>query len=212
MRIAVCLVVGGLTAAALLFGYYRHLMAQWAPLPESAVEQTPAPDMIALFPGVRLPPTRAAEDADLTEDAEVIGVCVAGHARAYAIESMTFPPWRHVVNDLLGGYPVSVTYCEKRNCARVFAGESTGVPLELDVGGLTTRQGMLLRVHGINYAQGTGENIVSPVSAPIPYRHLPHARTTWAAWRKAHPDTDVYRGDPSEPAEAADPPTNPFAK
>jgi hypothetical protein len=61
-----------------------------------------------LFLSVDEPATVPAEDATfLEEDDEVLGFVVRGKARAYAV---TMVSYHHVVNDVLAGIPVAVTY------------------------------------------------------------------------------------------------------
>jgi hypothetical protein len=62
---------------------------------------------------------------------------------------------------------------------------------------------MMLHVKGVHYAQETGENLTSDEDTPFPYPELPYVRTTWGAWRKAHPNTDVYLGAPESDSDAA---------
>ena len=49
----------------------------------------------------------AAQAAFLRADDEVYGIVVAGSARAYAISMLAY---HHVVNDVIAGTPVAVTY------------------------------------------------------------------------------------------------------
>lgn len=126
----------------------------------------------------------------LRDDAPVLGVVAGGRARAYTIEAMNSVA-RHVVNDTLDGVPVTVTYCDRTGCARAYAGGAGGDPL--GVGVLGFDRGLILSAGGRSFRQDTGE----PVGGgdPFPYPSHPVERTTWGAWRAAHPDTDVYVGD-----------------
>lgn len=191
MKTVIWLAAGTLAAASPLFGYYLYLLEEWqsyqAPPPENHTG-----NMIVVFSGIRMPPAKPADESGLDDEAEVIGVCVGSHARAYAVESMGFPATRHVVNDMLGGRAVSVTYCDRRRCSRVFTRAAGAGPLALDVGGWLDDKGMLLHVNEVFYSQETGENLSAEDDAPIPYPEWPHARTTWGSWRMAHPDSDVY--------------------
>jgi hypothetical protein len=201
-RAAACLLVGALAVSASLGGYFFYLvggtLSQRPPaLPQSLLEVTtvdPDVDMPGLWPGIRLPPARAVADAALRDDDEVIGVCAGGRARAYLVRVMGWPQTRHVVNDQLGGCAVSVTYCDRTGCSRVFTGGRAAAPLELDVGGWINK-GMALHTGDADYSQETGECLSHPSGPRIPYAQLPHERTTWGAWREAHPETDVYVGD-----------------
>ena len=49
----------------------------------------------------------AGDAAFLTDASEVFGVVVKGKARAYAITMLSY---HHVVNDVIEGIPVAVTY------------------------------------------------------------------------------------------------------
>jgi hypothetical protein len=152
------------------------------------------------LPTILAPPVRMARDVRLADSDEVVGVCVGGRARAYLLGALAFP-W-HVVNDVVSGHAVSVTYCDRANCLRVFTEESAKAPLRLDIAG-QMKGGMILRIGEVEYAQKTGQNLSSPKGAPLPYRELAFERTTWRAWREAHPDTDVYVGDLPTEMEAA---------
>lgn len=154
------------------------------------------------LPGFAVPPIRAAADAGLAADDEIIGVLVGGRSRAYLVRALVFP-W-HVVNDVIGGQAVSVTYCDRARCMRVFTKESANKPLQLDIAG-QMESGLILRIGNVEYSQKTGENLTSPKDAPLPYSDMQFARTTWRQWREAHPDTDVYIGDlpPQRKADAS---------
>src|ERR1700687_10463 len=75
-----------------------------------------APDQWISYPGVRQPDTFAANNVAVPDDADIVGVEVGGIHRAYLLMGMAVPQ-THVVNDLVGGMPVSVAYCNLRNCA-----------------------------------------------------------------------------------------------
>jgi hypothetical protein len=114
----------------------------------------------------------------------------------------------HVVNDVVGGVPISVTYCDLYRCTRVFTTITPGGPLDLSVGGVKSG-GLILRVGGHSYRQDSGAPLQQD-SPPFPYDlHLGEVRT-WGQWRRAHPDTDVYLGlTASEPPPASAPAAEP---
>ncbi|MEX3008163.1 DUF3179 domain-containing protein [Hoeflea sp. TYP-13] len=58
-----------------------------------------------------------AEMTDLAELEPVIGLEIAGDARAYPLQILM---WHEIVNDTVGGMPVTVTYCPLCNAALVF--------------------------------------------------------------------------------------------
>jgi Protein of unknown function (DUF3179) len=162
--------------------------------------KTPGPPLTAppaatpfVWPGKIRPATVTAADAKLPDDELVIGVVAHGKARAYrrnAFAGLT----NHVVNDVLGETPVTVTHCDRNGCSRVFTGEGKE-PLKFMTGGFTDQ--MLLYVDGIFYEQDSGRKMHDPDGAILPYQRFGFEETTWAKWRAAHPDTDVYLGSPS---------------
>ena len=160
------------------------------PLPVAPMNMT---DMSIDMPGVQQPTTlSASQAAPLDEEEAVVGICAGGRCRAYMVRAVSMGPSAHIINDLLGGVPVSVTYCNIHSCTRVFTGEAGGEALDLRQGGLTPGS-MVLRSNGHRYRQDSGVPL-DEESPAFPYRDYPGATTTWGAWQKAHPDTDLYVG------------------
>lgn len=120
----------------------------------------------------------------------VIGITVGGVSRAYAIVALSDVA-THVVNDLIDGTPVSVTYCDQTECARVFTVHEKGAPIDLSVGGWK-EDAMSLQFNNQQYVQ-TASN--------IPLLDHPFELTTWKEWSASHPDTDVYTGRPPIPPD-----------
>lgn len=153
-----------------------------------------------MVPGVESPQVLPPTEAGLPDDAPVVGVEAGGHARAYALGSMRSPT-RHIVNDVVGGLPVTVTYCDISNCTRAFGGAGEAAPLPISQAG-TFGDEMLVKVGHVTYKQATGE-VYEPdeghPSVPFPYQEYPLVRTTWGEWKARYPETDVYvyrDGDP----------------
>jgi hypothetical protein len=142
-------------------------------------------------PGVMRPAVRPAKSAGLADEAEVIGIVVGGKARAYSVQALSSTN-RHVVNDLVGDIPATVTYCNRTRCAGVFTDARRGRPLDVWLGGFYGDQ-MLIKVGDDFFGQESGKP--QRPGAVFPYTRLTHQLTTWKAWRLAHPDTDVYVGD-----------------
>jgi hypothetical protein len=99
----------------------------------------------------------------------------------------------HVLDDVVGETPVTVTYCNQADCVRVFTADTRGEPLPIDLGGWDGNA-MLLRVDGVFYRQDTGQSKVDGDRRDFPYAPLPFERTTWGAWKAMHPDSDVFTG------------------
>jgi hypothetical protein len=139
--------------------------------------------------GVRMPRVFSAADAESAADDEVIGVVVGGRARAYRVKNMAYL-MNHVVNDMIDGRPVSVTYCDKTDCVLVLTDAHEAEPLAIDIG--ATSEGLFLFVGDEAYVQQTG---LSPRNQqPLPFEEMPFERTTWGEWRRKHPDSAVFEG------------------
>lgn len=148
------------------------------------------------FPGVETPPARPAGRAALGDDEPVIGVEVGGKARGYHQRSLSGTT-RHIINDLLGGKAVTVTYCDLDDCARAFSGGDRATPLDVAQAGLLDGR-MLVRVGDVAYFQSSAqvaEHGPDSPAPPFPYAPLLVTRTTWGDWKARHPDTDVYVHD-----------------
>jgi hypothetical protein len=161
------------------------------PVAAQAPPQIPMP---FVKKGIDQPPTRSAAEAELPDDAEVIGISAGGKHRAYLVTAMSGPSG-HVVNDLLGDVPVTVTHCDKTDCTRALTGPKRGSPLPLMLGGLFFDNQMLLKTDDGVYLQMTGEPKATIPVPPFPYSDFPFVRVTWGTWKEAHPDTDVFVSD-----------------
>lgn len=149
--------------------------------------------------GLRDPRVCPAAEADLEDDEPVVGVLAGGRARAYVLKAMSYNPSYHVINDTLGGVPVSITHCDVYHCTRVFTDGTPGKPLDLGLRGVK-QGGLILRTGGHSYHQDSAEPL-NPDDPPFPYDGHEAALLTWGEWRHDHPDTDVFPGPAaSEPA------------
>jgi Protein of unknown function (DUF3179) len=199
-KTTVVLVISFLIALGASFG----LISITTPPPNraSAPPYGPQSSTPFIWPGKTRPPTVSAAAADLPDDEPVLGVLANGKARAYRRQAFAGIV-NHVVNDVVGETPVTVTHCDRSGCSRVFTGDGKD-PLPFKTGGFL--DGMLIYIDGVFYDQSTGEAMNDPSARQIPYQHLGFEETTWGKWRAAHPNTDVYLGSPAEG------PTGPIVK
>jgi hypothetical protein len=178
--------------------------------PADSAAATAAGDLFSgPVPAVREPPTRPAAGAALADGELVVGVTEGGQSRAYRLWALAPSERFHVVNDVLGGVPISVTYCPLYHCTRVFSGGEPGVPLDMSVAGVTDET-MLLRADGHAYRQDSGAPLEEG-GTPFPYSPEAAVVESWEQWRHEHPDTDVYVDAPGrvplpEATETAPPP------
>ena len=144
-------------------------------------------------PGLKTPRAVDGREAALADDEEVIGVEAGGRARAYRLRALDRPEW-HIVNDLVGGVPVTVAYCDITRCTQAYTDPAGTAPLDVRQAGFRDRE-MIVNVGGDDFVHRTGEPLDpsrSPRAFPLPSH--PWVRTTWKAWREGHPETDVFVG------------------
>lgn len=180
-------VVPLLTVAGVLVALLR-----WASGPSADGASEPEYTLLDK-PPVGPPTAVSAAESDIPGTAVVIGVSAGGRHRAYLLDILA-PVDAHVLNDLVGDCPVTVSYCDKSEKVAVFTGPATGRPLEVAVGGWVGRGPagcLLLRDGTTRYRQDTGMAVLSDPDARLPYQRLQFELTSWGAWRAAHPDTDV---------------------
>ena len=140
----------------------------------SALQATPF-----IHPGVRQPAHFATKDVTVPPTTEIIGVIVDKEARAYIVSDLAGMT-THVINDLIADRPVSITYCNRTNVARVFSSGTTET-IELNVGGWKQNQ-MLIQYEG---------QMFEHLSADVPLTDYPFERTSFIEWTLKHPTTRV---------------------
>lgn len=135
----------------------------------------------------------AADAAYLRASDRVLGLEIGTEARAYPVRILN---WHEVVNDVLGGTPVLVTYCPLCASGLAFRREVAGKTLEFGVSGLLYQSNVLMydRTHLGLWSQLQMEAVTGPLAGTA-LEPLPLQVTTWAAWRDAHPSTSVLSPD-----------------
>ena len=131
----------------------------------------------------------------LNEDDTVLGLVVNGEARAYPHSIF----WHHeIVNDVIGGLPVVVTYCPLTGTGMAFDGTGgAGSRFTAGVTGLLFNSNLILydrRDGETIYPQMTSRGISGP-RAGTDLRLLPVVETTWRCWKKLYPGTLVLGSD-----------------
>jgi hypothetical protein len=177
----------GLERLSLSVGQDRLVIRSGPPQPFAQIEGE----------GLTRPPTSGIEGSGMRDEDEVIGVEVGGRSRAYRLGALRGRT-HHIVNDLLGGVPVSVAYCDLTECVRAYTDPRGTAPLGLTVGGLYfgDETDMVVKLDGVFYFLKSGKAIKpGPGSTAIPYETSEPTRTTWKEWVRRHPNTDVYTGD-----------------
>ncbi|MBI3864263.1 MAG: DUF3179 domain-containing protein [Planctomycetia bacterium] len=146
-------------------------------------------------PGPRQPPLEPAADTDLQPVEEVIGISVGDVHRAYWCFAMSSYDTK-VINDLVGGIPVTVTFCDRTRCARAFTTKNRNEPLNVSLGGWSGKA-LIVQIDGRMYDQDAKD---------IPLEDVAVEKTTWGEWKERHPDGEIFTGrvvpaPESKPAE-----------
>jgi hypothetical protein len=132
-----------------------------------------------------------AREAKLKDDDLVIGVVAGGEARAYPVNLM-WEPENEVLNDTLGGQQITATWCPIAHTAAVFDRTVEGSRLELGAVGLRDGVSILYdRGTGSWWSQVSGRAVEGPLAGRTLGKRAASV-TTWAAWRRLHPETTVW--------------------
>ncbi|MGM0606617.1 MAG: DUF3179 domain-containing protein [Halobacteriota archaeon] len=128
-------------------------------------------------------------ESSLTPDAPVFGVVRGDDVRAYPQHVLVF---HEIVNDVLDGDPVAVTYCPLTGTAQGFERGSTTFGVSGD----------LVNSNLIMYDRGSESRwpqiLSTAISGPLEgksLREFPVTWTTWGRWREAHPETELLTDD-----------------
>ncbi|MEK6801700.1 MAG: DUF3179 domain-containing protein [Nitrospirota bacterium] len=186
------LAIGAILILAAWLGLGKHptttfdLTRHNVPL-DQIVDGGPGKDGI---PAILTPRFISAEDATFLQATDrVLGLERESDAKAYPIKILN---WHEIVNDVVGGKPVVVTYCPLCGTGIAFDANVRGNPHTFGVSGLLYQSDLLMYDHqteslwsqiGMHAVAGplTGERL-----APMFLEH-----TTWSEWRAAHPATLV---------------------
>jgi hypothetical protein len=130
-----------------------------------------------------------AEAGDLSATEPVIGLSINGDARAYPLRILT---WHEIVNDVVGGVPVAVTYCPLCNAAIVFERTVDGTVLEFGTTGKLRKSDLVMydRQTESWWQQFLGEAIVGEMTGKK-LRFLPARLEAWERFTARHPDGRV---------------------
>ena len=143
------------------------------------------------IPSIDDPSFTAADDppTNLADGDPVFGVELDGDAKAYPQYNLV---WHEIVNDVVGGESVAVTYCPLTGTAQGFyRGES-----ELGV------SGELINSNLVMFDRGTEtwwpQMLARGIRGPLEGTYLEEFQvtwTTWERWREAFPETVVLTED-----------------
>jgi Protein of unknown function (DUF3179) len=139
----------------------------------------------------------SADEVKVDSDDKVLAVKVGQQARAYPIRTMGY---HHIVNDVLGGVPIAVTYCTLCHTGLVWSRVIDGKTLHFRLAGINNGNALLRDEETSSiWQQSTGEAIFGPLKG----RQLELVQSdelSFALWRKEQPEGQVLKPDvPYEP-------------
>lgn len=150
------------------------------------------------IPALEEPDLISADEADYLIPGELVfGVEINGDARAYPLRILD---WHEMLNDTIGGVPVSLAYCTLCGSGILFDGRVEGhdLPFRFATSGFLYRSNKLMfdRQTDSLWNQFTGKPVSGRLaSSGITLKVLPVVITSWRDWKARHPDTRVLSLD-----------------
>lgn len=123
----------------------------------------------------------------------VLGVVRGSIAKAYPVRILN---WHEIVNDRFGTERIAVTFCPLCGTGMAYLSEANGKPLSFGVSGLLYNSDVLLydRQTDSLWSQILSQAVSGPLKGAR-LTSIPLSHTTWADWKKRHPDTLVLSTD-----------------
>ena len=159
--------------------------------PEDLMSGGPPPDGI---PPIDDPTFETAEDVDWLDASEpVLSLTVGSETRAYPLRVMT---WHEIVNDTVGGVPVTVTYCPLCNSGVAFERELSGRLLTFGTSGLLYADNLVMydRLTESLWPQLTGQASIGALTG-TQLVSIPMGTVAWGDFRTDNPQARVLSQD-----------------
>jgi hypothetical protein len=134
-----------------------------------------------------------ADEIELAGNMPVAFIELNDEAKAYPLHILT---WHEIVNDIVGGRPVAITFCPLCNTVLAFDREVDGEVLDFGVSGLLRHSDLVMwdRQTASWWQQATGESIVG-VHAGTLLDILGAGIMSFADFKELHPDGMVLTED-----------------
>ena len=131
----------------------------------------------------------ASQALDMASEERVIGIEINGEARAYPLTILSS---HEIVNDVVGGESLAVTWCPLCYSALVFSRQVDDRPLTFGVSGQLLQNTLIMfdRETGSLWSQLYGGAIDGELNGR-PLAVFPSVLTTWEAWLAQHPEGQV---------------------
>ena len=155
---------------------------------EEIISGGPPPDGIPPIENpVFLPVAENLEILDPNEP--VVALVIDGDARAYPIRAMV---WHEIVNDVVGGVPVSVTYCPLCNSAVTYVREIQGVETTFGTSGRLFASALVMydRATESLWTHYDGRAVVGVLTG-TQLESVPSPLLSWGDFRANHPTGQI---------------------
>lgn len=146
------------------------------------------------IPSIDNPVFASVSDSQFMSDSDtVIGLEINGDARAYPLFILV---WHEIVNDNVGGTPVSVTYCPLCYTNQVFERVINDQEVEFGTSGKLYNSNLLMydRLTDSYWSQALGLAVKGDLTG-YQLDLVPFDVITWGDWKKLHTDTLVLTTD-----------------
>ncbi len=147
------------------------------------------------IPSIDRPKFVSSKDGDgfLLDEDLVFGLYYAGEARAYPAMILV---WHEIVNDIVNGQPVLVTYCPLCYASAAYERMIDGKAVEFGVSGKLYNSDLVMydRKTDTYWSQILGKAIVGELTDQE-LKRIPIDHVSWGVWKTLHPDTTVLSLD-----------------
>jgi hypothetical protein len=176
-------------------------------VPLAEIRSVIAKDRIPAIDRPRFAAAANAPALGLAEHEPVIALSIGGEARAYPLRILT---WHEIVNDVVGGMPVAITYCPLCNSAIVFDRRLDARVLSFGTTGKLRNSDLVMydRETESWWQQYVGEALVGTLAGRR-LAMLPMRVESFARFKQRHPNGAVLV--PNDP-ELRDYGRNPYAR
>jgi hypothetical protein len=145
------------------------------------------------IPSIDRPKFVSAQESSLQNGDLVLGLEIDGDARAYPLDILV---WHEIVNDVVGGEPVAVTYCPLCFTNQVFKRTIEGEVVEFGTSGKLYNSNLVMydRSTESYWSQALGQAITGELAG---YRleRVPFDVAYWEDWKALNPESRVLSQD-----------------
>jgi hypothetical protein len=145
------------------------------------------------IPSIDNPEFVSASDARLQDSDLVLGLDINGDVRVYPLDILV---WHEIVNDVVGGEPVAVTYCPLCFTSQVFERTIDGQVVEFGTSGKLYNSNLVMydRASESLWSQSLGQAIAGE-NAGKKLERIPFDVAFWKDWKALYPESKVLSQD-----------------